>query len=241
MLTANFDRLSLRPGDSVLDVGCGFGRHSFEALRRGAHVVALDAGRAEVEGVRDMMGAMALEGEFSADTQCAEVIQGDALALPFVDGAFDVVLCSEVLEHVPQDQAAMAELARVLRPGGIMAVTVPRLGPERINWWLSEEYHRVPGGHIRIYARSVLESRLRDAGLEVTGHHYAHALHSPYWWLKCYVGTTNDRHPLVRLYHRFLVWDLMKKPRLTARLDALLNPLIGKSLVVYLRKPEQTA
>ena len=241
MLTANFDRLSLRPGDSVLDVGCGFGRHSFEALRRGAHVVALDAGRAEVEGVRDMMGAMALEGEFSADTQCAEVIQGDALALPFVDGAFDVVLCSEVLEHVPQDQAAMAELARVLRPGGIMAVTVPRLGPERINWWLSEEYHRVPGGHIRIYARSVLESRLRDAGLEVTGHHYAHALHSPYWWLKCYVGTTNDRHPLVRLYHRCLVWDLMKKPRLTARLDALLNPLIGKSLVVYLRKPEQTA
>jgi hypothetical protein len=131
----------------------------------------------------------------------------------------------------------MAEMARVLRPGGTMAVTVPRTGPERLNWWLSEAYHSVPGGHIRIYTRNQLEGRLRSVGLAPRGHHYAHALHSPYWWLKCLVGTTNDRNVLVRAYHRLLVWDIMKAPLLTRTLEAWLNPLMGKSLVVYLEKP----
>ena len=68
-------------------------------------------------------------------------------------------------------------------------------------------------------------------------HHHAHALHSPYWWLKCAVGTTNDSHPLVRAYHNLLVWDMLKAPRITRVTERLLNPLIGKSVVVYLRKP----
>ncbi len=130
----------------------------------------------------------------------------------------------------------MAELARVLRPGGTMAITVPRFGPELINWALSDEYHNVPGGHVRIYRRRVLEERLRAAGLRVRAHHYAHGLHSPYWWLKCFVGTTNDEHRLVKLYHRLLVWDIVKRPWLTRRAEALLSPLMGKSLVVYLDK-----
>ena len=50
MLTANYDILGLKSGDKILDLGCGFGRHAFEAARRGASVVALDAGRDEVEG-----------------------------------------------------------------------------------------------------------------------------------------------------------------------------------------------
>ena len=131
----------------------------------------------------------------------------------------------------------MAELARVLRRGTVIAIVPPRRGPERINWALSDEYHNVPGGHIRIYSRRVLEERLSSVGLRVTGHHYAHGLHSPYWWLKCLVGTTNDTNWFVRQYHRLLVWDIMKRPALTRYLDAVLNPLIGKSLVVYLEKP----
>ncbi|MDE3107636.1 MAG: class I SAM-dependent methyltransferase [Acidobacteriota bacterium] len=237
MLTANYDRLGLREGDRLLDLGCGFGRHAFEAARRGAHVVALDAGRDEVVGVVSTLVAMAEAGELSVATTRATAVQGDALALPFVDGTFDRVICSEVLEHIPDDVAAMRELARVLRPGGTMAVTVPRFGPELVNWALSDEYHNVPGGHVRIYRRSIIEQRLAETGLVVTGHHYAHGLHSPYWWLKCLVGTTNDEHRLVKLYHRFLVWDIMKKPPLTRALERVLAPLMGKSLVLYLRKP----
>ena len=236
MLTARYERLGVRAGDTVLDLGCGFGRHAFEAARRGARVVALDAGAEEVQGVRNTFAAMVAAGELARDA-CAVAVQGDALALPFADATFDRVICSEVLEHIPEDLAAMGELARVLRRGGTMAVTVPRRGPERINWALSAQYHNVPGGHIRIYSRSVLEERLASVGLRVTSHHHAHGLHSPYWWLKCLVGTTNDTNWLVRQYHRLLVWDIMKRPRFTRMAEATLNPLIGKSLVVYLEKP----
>ncbi len=237
MLTADYDRLGLRPGDAILDLGCGFGRHAFEAARRGANVVALDAGRDEVEGVAATFAAMVEAGELTAHDLHTAAVQGDALHLPFPDATFDRVICSEVLEHIPDDLGAMRELTRVLRPGGTMAVTVPRYGPEVINWALSDAYHNVPGGHIRIYRRSVLEGRLREAGLLPTARHYAHGLHSPYWWLKCLVGTTNDEHRLVRLYHRLLVWDIMKAPRLTRGLERILAPLIGKSIVVYLVKP----
>jgi SAM-dependent methyltransferase len=237
MLTANYDRLGVRPGETVLDLGCGFGRHAYEAARRGAHVVALDAGRDEVEGVVATFAAMAAAGELDPTTLHTAAVQGDALALPFPDGAFDRVICSEVLEHLPDDVGAMRELARVLRSGGTMAVTVPRFGPELVNWALSDEYHNVPGGHVRIYRRRVLEARLASTGLRVRAHHYAHGLHSPYWWLKCLVGTTNDQHRWVRAYHRLLVWDIVKRPRATRVAERLLNPLVGKSLVVYLVKP----
>ena len=236
MLTANYERLGLRPGERMLDLGCGFGRHAFEAARRGAEVVALDAGQDEVEGVVAMFNAMEFEGELDAHAPAAAV-QGDALHLPFADGSFDRVICSEVLEHIPDDLSAMRELSRVLRPGGTMAVTVPRFGPELINWALSDEYHNVPGGHIRIYRRSVLMSRLASVGLRVTGKHYAHGLHSPYWWLKCLVGTTNEENRFVKTYHRFLVWDIMKKPRLTRYAEKVFSPLMGKSIVLYLVKP----
>jgi SAM-dependent methyltransferase len=237
MLTVDYDRLGVGPGDLVLDLGCGFGRHAFEAARRGASVVALDAGADEVAQVRATFGAMIEVGELDS-RHPATAVQGDALALPFADGTFDRVIASEVLEHIPDDVAAMRELSRVLRPGGAMAVTVPRCMPEAINWALSDEYHDTPGGHVRIYRRSTLERRLASAGLVPTGFHHAHGLHSPYWWLRCLVGPSNDRHVAVAAYHKVLVWDIVKAPFVTRAADRALSPLIGKSLVLYLTKPD---
>lgn len=232
MLTVDFGRLGLRPGERVLDLGCGAGRHAFECARRGARVVALDSDSVELKGVAGLMAAMAEAGETTSETASIEV-QADAIALPFDDDTFDRVIASEVLEHVPDDARAMAELARVLKPSGRMAVTVPRFGPEVVNWALSDEYHGVPGGHIRIYRRSQLFERLEAAGLRVVGSHHAHALHSPYWWLKCLVGVSNDANPLVSSYHKLLVWDITAASPVTRVPDRVLNPLIGKSFVVY--------
>jgi len=241
MLTVDFAKLGVEPGDRVLDLGCGFGRHSYQAARLGARVVSCDAGADEVRQVQDTFGAMIEAGELDAEEPGVGAAQGDALHLPFPDNAFDRVIISEVLEHIPADEEAMAELARVLRPGGTMAVTVPRCGPEFINWALSDEYHNVPGGHIRIYRQSQLVGRLESTGLQVTGSHHAHGLHAPYWWLKCLVGTTNDTHPAVVQYHKLLVWDIEKAPKLTRYADRVLNPLVGKSLVVYLEKSRGSA
>lgn len=241
MLTVDYRQLGVQAGDRLLDLGCGFGRHAYQAARLGAQVVAFDAGADEVLEVQHTFAAMAVAGELDITSARVGAVRGDALRLPFADGSFDRVIASEVLEHIPDDEIAMAELARVLRPGGSMAVTVPRCGPEFVNWALSDAYHDIPGGHVRIYRSSDLVRRLQRTGLAAVGRHHAHGLHAPYWWLRCLVGPTNDRHPAVAAYHRLLVWDIVKAPKVTRYADRVLNPLIGKSLVVYLIKPEAAA
>jgi SAM-dependent methyltransferase len=235
MLTVDFGRLSIAGGDRLLDLGCGGGRHAFEAVRRGARVVAVDTDRDELDRVAAIFAAMAEAGEIP-DGAHGTTVAGDATSLPFPDGSFDKVIAAEVLEHLPADQIAMNEIARILRPGGVAAVTVPAWLPERICWQLSDEYHTNKGGHIRIFTRRELVTKLTRSGLTVAGHHHAHALHSPYWWLKCAVGVHNDDHRLTGAYHKLLVWDIMHKPAVTRVADQVLNPVLGKSLVVYADK-----
>jgi SAM-dependent methyltransferase len=237
VLTVDFDRLGLLPGDRVLDMGCGAGRHAFEMYRRGADVVAFDQDADELAHVLELFHAMEGAGEVPTGAE-ADIKEGDALALPFAAEEFDRVVAAEVLEHVPADIQAIDELVRVLRPGGTLAVSVPRWFPELVNWKLSEDYHNTPGGHIRIYSDKELIGKLRNAGLVFDGKDYAHGLHTPYWWIKCAVGVQNDDHPLVRAYHRLLVWEIVAQPRVLQLAGRLLDPLVGKSMVLYFRKPE---
>jgi SAM-dependent methyltransferase len=240
MLTVDFDRLGLRPGDRVIDMGCGAGRHAFEMYRRGADVVAFDQDGDELAGVLELFGAMKEAGEVPEGAE-ADIKEGDALALPFADGEFDRVVASEVLEHIHEDRAAIKELIRVLRPGGTMAITVPRWLPEVISWRLNDGYHNTPGGHIRIYTDHELKWKVVNEGMVFEGKDHVHGLHSPYWWLKCAVGIDNIEHPLVKAYHQVLVWDIMRTrgwSAATRLADRALNPLIGKSMVLYFRKPE---
>lgn len=236
MLTVDFSRFPLAPGDRVLDLGCGAGRHAFECYRRGAQVVALDQNGEEIREVAKWFAAMKEVGE-APEGATATAMEGDALALPFPDESFDVVIISEVMEHIPDDKGVLAEMVRVLKPGGRIAITVPRYGPEKVCWALSDEYHEVEGGHIRIYKADELLAKIRGAGLKPYGTHHAHALHSPYWWLKCAFGVDNDKALPVRAYHKLLVWDIMKKPLATRVAEQALNPLIGKSFVAYATKP----
>ncbi len=241
MLTLNFDRLGLRPGDRVLDIGCGFGRHSYEVLRRGGKVVAADLAHPELKQTLGTFRAMAdpsIEPEPIPAEAHGAAAQSSILELPFPDATFDRVIASEVLEHIPDDAAAMAELSRVTKPGGTIAVTVPRAGQEVVCWILSNEYHNTPGGHVRIYRQSQIVDRLEGAGLKYRGVGFAHALHTPYWWLRCAVGPKNESNPLVKAYRSFLEWDIMTAPPLVRTAEKLLNPLLGKSLIVYLTKPE---
>jgi len=242
MLTVDYQRLGLRAGDRLLDLGCGAGRHAFEALRRGARVTAFDYDEAELKDVAALATAMADAGDLPAAAGSA-VARGDATALPFPDAAFDRIIAAEVLEHISDDEAALAELTRVLRPGGTIAVTVPAFLPERISWALSDEYHApfVPGGHVRIYTAAEMRTGLGAAGVGPYDSHKAHGIHAPYWWLKCAVGPTNDHHPLVRAYHQVLCWDIggtQPWARLTRAADRALTPVIGKSIVFYARKPD---
>lgn len=240
MLTVDYDRLGVRAGDVLLDLGCGGGRHAFEAARRGVRVVPFDMSAGDLKDAAAVLLGMEQAGDAPTGS-LRGCVNGDATRLPFADASFDRVIAAEVLEHIPADVDAMRELTRVLRPGGTIAVTVPRWFPERVCWAINEEYHApfVEGGHVRIYRWGELVSKLRRAGLRLRGWHHTHALHSPYWWLRCAVGPQRHQedHTLTRAYHRLLVWDLMRRPLATRVPERLLNPLLGKSLVVYFEKP----
>jgi len=234
VLTIRFDRLGVKAGDLVLDAGAGFGRHAFELARRGANVVALDYAADEVIATRGTFGAMVEAGEIPVERYVA-ALQVDATRLPYDDGSFDRVITSEVLEHIQNDVGAISELVRVLRPGGTFACTVPTWYPEKINWLLSDEYHapKSVGGHVRIYSATELKAKLRTAGLRVTGSHHAHALHSPYWWLRCAVGPRNESHPLVARYRKVLEWEIFEQPTSMKVVERAFAPVMGKSFIVY--------
>jgi len=242
VITVDFNRLGLSPvrssdrnGLRVLDMGCGTGRH-IGTLCRYDNIVMHGADKS----VKDLtaaqnrikaVGEMGLRGVNDL-LLCA----ADAACLPFETRYFDIVICSEVLEHIPDHHPVIHELARVLKPGGTLAVSAPRYFPERICWMLSKNYHLTEGGHVRIYKKKPLIALLCDAGFKLKTWHYAHSLHTPYWWLKCLIGPERTDNFAVNLYHRFLTWDIMTKPRFTKRLEQLLDPFMGKSLVLYLKK-----
>ncbi len=238
MLTVNFSTFGLTAGDRVLDLGCGEGRHVISlACESGIDAIGIDL------GIKDLATAKSRMQEcmsFKADDSRFLIAQANGLSLPFSDSSFDRVLCSEVLEHIDDWEAMLQEMARVLKPGGILAISVPRAWPERICWQLSDAYHRVEGGHIRIFDSKALNKYVESQGFLRYQKHYAHALHAPYWWLKCLFWREDDQkaHWSVRAYHKMLVWDLMSKPWITQTTERLLNPILGKSVVMYYRKSE---
>jgi SAM-dependent methyltransferase len=236
MLTVRLAKLGLEAGDWVLDLGCGEGRHVHGLhMLDGVNVVGLDLDIPSLIKGREGMNFLPTD----SGVALTAFVSGDAYRLPFPDGAFDAVICSEVLEHLIDYEQALAEIARVLKPGGRFAPTVPTAWPERLCWMLAPGeggYADQPGGHVRIFKEAALRQTIVGRGFAYGGKHHAHALHAPYWWLKCALWKRRDDHPLVRLYHRFLVWDLMEKPAFTRVLDAITSPFMGKSLALYFRK-----
>ena len=194
LLTVDLGQLGVRPGDRLLDAGCGEGRHCFGALERGAHVVGLDLDTESLQKGHGPLRARAKEL-----TRSGAMLRGDAFRLPFADASFDRVICSEVMEHVHDYRGAARELARVVRPGGTVAVTIPTATSEQLYLRLGDDYFESPGGHIRIFRPRDLAAALRDAGLRPIGVGFAHALHTPYWVLRSAVGLpTSDANRLVR-------------------------------------------
>lgn len=235
MITVDFNRLDIKPGYRILDLGCGTGRHTCAAYRlKQVTVVGVDISFDDVFEARDRLRQQHHMGEHRGGVWGISVT--DILHLPFSDNCFDLVICSEVLEHIFDENTALAEIIRVLKPEKDLVVSVPRYFPERICWALSEKYYNRNGGHIRIYKKQGLIDLLESTGLEKRKISFAHSLHTPYWWLKCLVNPGQENGRLVNLYHRLLVWDMMKRPWLTRLLEHLLNPVLGKSLVIYLKK-----
>ncbi len=228
MLTVDLERLGVRSGDWLLDAGCGGGRHCVGALDRGAHVVGLDL---DIESLR-LARAGIDEGRSTApDEPHGGVLRGDAFRLPFGDAAFDRVICSEVMEHVHDYQAAVRELVRVLRRGGTVGITIPTAPTEHAYLWLTRLYFESPGGHIRIFKPRDLAQAMAAAGLRVEAVGFAHALHSPYWAVRSILGLDDEAPGPTRAYRRFLLRAGQSRPWQTV--ERALDWVFPKSLILY--------
>ena len=235
MQTIRFNKLEISEGSSVLDMGCGEGRHTIGLfVEKQINAFGFDLSFDDLNIARSRLDDFSTQS--SSNSVCVFGVS-DINNMPFQDGSYDSVICSEVLEHVPAPEESIKELIRVLKPGGVLALSVPRFLPEWICWQLSEGYQQMPGGHVRIFKHKTLKQLATNEGMSYQGFHWAHGLHSPYWWLQCLFWNNRDSSYLIKLYHKFLVWDLMKKPIFTRIVEFILQPLIDKSLVMYFKKP----
>ena len=141
----------------VLDAGCGTGRNMLEFGSLGS-----------VDGVDSSPDAI----EFCRQRGVPGVHEGEIERLPFADGAFDLILATDVLEHLRDDHAALAELRRVAAPHGRLVATVPAY-----RWLWSQ--HDTAHHHFRRYTSRVLRDRLLAAGWKPTEWSYFNSLLLP--------------------------------------------------------------
>ncbi|MEM3163855.1 MAG: class I SAM-dependent methyltransferase [Halobacteria archaeon] len=179
---AMFDLVDWPPGALILDAGCGQGLFSYEMLKRGYRVVMTDwLGEAKPETLRGMARA------FRKGRAPFRFIGSDLRRLPFRSDTFDGVLCSDVLEHIPEDEAALAELVRVVKPGGALVISTPAAGIHKgrfkgvFRWLVARTPVRhlpfwdlvylYPGsmmrskGHLREYTPALWKEKAERAGL----------------------------------------------------------------------------
>ncbi len=237
MITIEPTRLGVKEGEIILDAGSGEGRHSWDLMKGPHNIFVLDLDFEALWTNFKFLRLLEWEGE-ARGKFCA--LHGNVQTLPFQDEIFDHIICSEVLEHVDDEYEAMAELVRVLKPGGTIGVSVPTWITETFYWRLDKNYSH-PGGHIRIFRARELRNLLQAFGLHIYGGNRRHSLHSPYWFFRCLFGLDNENAFCTRTYHRFLCWVENNSPFFFKGLERLLDPLFGKSLVFYARKETEGA
>jgi len=236
MITVEPDILGIKGGDITLDAGCGDGRHSWAVCNKNnSSLVAFDLDAVSLKKNKYMLDSLKAQKENKGDHH---LLIANITKLPFKDGSFDKIICSEVLEHIPEHEVAARELVRVLRKDGAIGISVPHYLAESICWKLSREYYGFPGGHIRKYKTCQLLDLADTAGLSVYAIRHKHALHSFYWMLRCIFGIKKENTTIPSLYKRFLEWDLRANHRFFRWVEGLLNHLCPKSVVIYARKKE---
>ena len=233
MLTFNFKKHELNQKGIMLDVGCGEGRHIFGIMQDYPLMkcIGLDMDKESLEKAEE-----GHEYFKSISEAGARFLKGSAYILPFPDESIDLIVCSEVLEHLHEYNDAVKEIHRVLKPGGKFYASVPASWPEKICWKLSKDYQNQPGGHLRIFSQSGLISEIKESGFKFLSSEKFHSIHSPYWWLRCFFWETQDKIFLVNLYKKMLERHILKKPFFINLIDKALNPIMGKSFSMYFEK-----
>ena len=233
MLTFDFNRININPEGTMLDLGCGEGRHIFGLMEKFPDLkcIGLDPHIESLE--KAFEGLKFLESISNSKTN---FLSGSAYSLPFSDDSFDLVVCSEVLEHLHDYKDAIKEINRVLKPGEQFLASVPAEFPEKICWFLSEAYQNQPGGHLRIFKKNELIKEVAEHNFSFESSQRFHSIHSAYWWLRCLFWKSQESNIIIKGYKKILERHILKKPFFLDLIDKIFNPILGKSIAFYFVK-----
>lgn len=228
------DLLDVREGQAVLDVGCGPGYLLTKAARAASLALGVDLDEERLRGARDGLLAAERPGR-----GIIELAVADGQRLPFARASFDRVICTETLEHVEDVGRTLRELARVLKEGGRLAVSVPHHTCEAILYRLIKDYFRFPGGHRRIFSPRALERALVRAGLRPYARCHRDSLEAVYWILFSLLSRPPGR--LGGMLASLERWRARTRAEPYSRfyhaVDEAGNRFLPKSVVVYALKP----
>ena len=231
METFNFNLLNLKKIKKVIDVGCGNGRHlkSLGFKLTDSEIIGIDQSAPEITKLNKEF-----DESVCKNGNAYKFITGDIREMDVPDNSQDLVVCAEVLEHVPNFEAVLEECYRILKPGSVMLISVPSYFPESLCWKYSKKYMQTPGGHIRIFKKNFLKERFKALNLKLFKHHREHALHSIYWIIRA--RNNMEENNFLKSFHNLLVRQMFGQAKFSFALEKLLNPFFGKSECFYLRK-----
>ena len=234
MLTFELDKIYLSTNKpKILDIGCGEGRHIFGCMTQFAN--------ARIFGIDMHLDSLmkCVEGQsfFEGHNNCKNAyFQSSVYDLPFREKSFDLIICSEVMEHLDDYNKAFEIIHTLLKDDGILLISVPSYLPEKLCWLLSRQYPKTPGGHVRIFTKSILREDFASHGFKIQSTKRFHAFHSPYWWLRCLFWESQDSNFFVNQYKKFLEYQILNETKLLDAFEAFLNPFLGKSISFVLTK-----
>jgi ubiquinone/menaquinone biosynthesis C-methylase UbiE len=225
--------LPVTEADTVIDVGCGDGALIHFCARQGAEVIFIDRNEAALNSTAAKIA--------DSRARSYRAVLSDCDPIPLEDDIADLVICTEVLEHVPDPAAFLRELIRVARPGGRILITVPDARSELfVAATAPPQYFEKPN-HIRVFAAEDFRELVRNAGLEIESHKFVGCFEGVYWplaWLTCEPDSglpLDNPHPITDHWTR--LWKEVQDHPQGHKIRNALNELLPKSQSIVARKP----
>jgi SAM-dependent methyltransferase len=220
--------------DVVLDVGCGNGGMATFCARRGARIILIDSNESKIREARARLSSYP---QLRLQTHVS-----DAHRLPLATGSVNRIICTEVLEHVDDPAAVMAELLRVGRPGALYFLTVPGTALEMLQKRLAHPGHFEKPNHIRIFEPQTFAELVRSSGLTIertTSHGFFWSLWMALFWQTGVPLSDAASHPSLDYWAR--TWAEVLKGDQARLVQRVLNEFLPSSQVIIARKPLEVA
>lgn len=227
----NLNQLKIKKGDKVVDMGCSFGDQALKIAKEGMIVYGIDKDEQAISQFK--------ESAKKENVKCILTV-GDIEEMPYADNQFDVVIATEVIEHVHNPEKAIKESIRILRPGGHACISVPTLFSEQVFRFLHPTWIE-DSKHLNFFSKNQILTLLKEAGYvieRVENHNFEWSI---FWLVHSFfrsrfrsTGTPTEHRNVSKIY--FKIWAIMRKIKIDSIIIRCGNRIFPKSYYIYATK-----